>query len=360
MDKLVSVVVFYHSIEVKNLIKDIINNKYRRILYCDITTNQDEFIHFVEEKKHAYLFIYAFDAPQEAIDFNQLIMSLDKTKTIFDHKHLSLLICSREHRETAYFECIKGRFYSYETMKPIYDMNRMRLAIAHIAEILVNNIKLHQHEHDRRGLLKKLQGVSNELSHVETSIADEKSVQHVLLDDLINSIDNIYHHDTGSDEQPKSKTSKDSLSQVENFKSHNQKYFNEIGQKVRAAKPNFKKLPMVLVVDDQNVMLKIITTILKPKGFDVEVATNGAEALNKLQHCKPKLILLDIEMPVLNGIETLKAIAKLELPDSPPIIMLTSNSDKESFIECRELGAIDYIVKPTNAETLLKKVLAVI
>lgn len=360
MDNLMSVVVFYHSIEIKKVIQEILRNKYQSILYCDVNTNQEQFIAFMTDKSQPVLFIYAFEKTEEAIEFNDIFVELNKNKKIHSDKYLSLLICCREHREAAYFECSKGRFYSYETFRPVYDMNRIRLSITQMGDLLTSQDKVNSYQQDKKAVIKKLQSVSQQLHEVETSLTDEKGIQHNLLTELISEVDQLCKGDMTERAEVKVKVDK-IKPRVENFKAHNQKYFNEIGSKVRAAKPSFKKkMPLVLVVDDQNVMLKIITTILKPKGFDVEVATNGAEALNKLKNCQPELVLLDIDMPVMDGIQTLKAIKEINELSQVPIIMLTSNTDKESFIECRELGAIDYIVKPTNAETLLKKILAVI
>ncbi|WP_285162558.1 response regulator [Shewanella goraebulensis] len=361
MDNMISVVVFYQSIEIKKVVQEILRNKYQRILYCDIKTNQDQFIAFMEDKSKPTLFIYAFEEPKEAVEFNEIIVSLNNSKKILSDKYLSLLICCREHREAAYFECSKGRFYSYETYKPVYDMNRIRLSITQMCDLLTSQDKVHFYEEDKKAIINKLQYVSVQLHEVETSIVDEQGVQHSLLNELINEIDKLCNGDMSKESEKVQNHVAKIKPKVENFKAHNQNYFNEIGTKVRAAAPSYKKkMPLVLVVDDQNVMLKIITTILKPKGFDVEVAINGAAAINKLKSCKPELILLDIDMPVMNGIQTLKNMKSMEQLENVPIIMLTSITDKESFIECRQLGAIDYIVKPTNAETLLKKIFAVI
>ncbi|WP_299570737.1 response regulator [uncultured Shewanella sp.] len=240
-------------------------------------------------------------------------------------------------------------------------MNRIRLSITQMCDLLTSQDKVHFYEEDKKAIINKLQYVSVQLHEVETSIVDEQGVQHSLLNELINEIDKLCNGDMSKESEKVQNHVAKIKPKVENFKAHNQNYFNEIGTKVRAAAPSYKKkMPLVLVVDDQNVMLKIITTILKPKGFDVEVAINGAAAINKLKSCKPELILLDIDMPVMNGIQTLKNMKSMEQLENVPIIMLTSITDKESFIECRQLGAIDYIVKPTNAETLLKKIFAVI
>ena len=84
-----------------------------------------------------------------------------------------------------------------------------------------------------------------------------------------------------------------------------------MSKQVKSAKPATKAVePLVIVADDQKMMLKIISTILTPRGFRVETAVNGAEALMKAKALTPNAVLLDIDMPVLNGLDTLKEFKK--------------------------------------------------
>ncbi|NAW59905.1 response regulator, partial [Vibrio sp. V36_P2S2PM302] len=97
-------------------------------------------------------------------------------------------------------------------------------------------------------------------------------------------------------------------------------------------------------------------TILEPRGFKVELASNGVEALIKAKVMLPSVILLDIDMPIMDGLSTLQAIKKLDVIKDVPIIMLTSHADKEVIQSCIQHGASDYAVKPTTADLLLKKI----
>lgn len=103
----------------------------------------------------------------------------------------------------------------------------------------------------------------------------------------------------------------------------------------------------VMVVDDSAFLRKVIIDLLQSMP-DIEVAQqarNGKQALELLENEQPDLVLLDVEMPILNGIETLKAIkAKYDLP----VVMLSALSNKEVTIEALELGAADFVEKPTN------------
>lgn len=106
----------------------------------------------------------------------------------------------------------------------------------------------------------------------------------------------------------------------------------------------------VLIVDDSAFMRKIISDMMK-EFSDIEIvgtARSGKDALEIIPKLSPDIITLDVEMPGLNGIETLKEIKKMS---NIPVIMLSSNNKPEITIEALELGAIDFIEKPVNIST---------
>lgn len=104
----------------------------------------------------------------------------------------------------------------------------------------------------------------------------------------------------------------------------------------------------ILVVDDSAFMRKIVTDLLEkmPNIHVSNTARNGQQALKILSEQKqPDLVLLDVEMPILNGLETLKEIKRLY---DMPVIMLSALSNKDVTIEALTLGAADFVEKPTN------------
>lgn len=356
MDKSISIVVFYESTEVKSLIEEVLGSQLQQVFFSNIKKEQKEFVTFASKQHQSFLFIYAFDDPKFATELLQLLHKHDSLADVMKIPHISILFCSREYRKRAYSECINKRFFFYETIRPVYDMNRVRLLLNIASDSLVQKIQFRRVLAENEVMRSNLNEVSFHLEGIEGSIADEKGIQGALLDDLMGEVNK-------QDDELNEVSSQTSLIKqgLDEFKDYNQGYFNSLGEQVKTARPKIEKNePLVLVADDQKMMLKIISTILKPKGFQVETAVNGAEVLMKAKISKPQIILLDIDMPILNGIDTLKAFKKEDDLKDIPIIMLTSNSDKHSFMECLELGAIDYIVKPTNAEILLKKILAVI
>lgn len=110
-----------------------------------------------------------------------------------------------------------------------------------------------------------------------------------------------------------------------------------------------------MVVDDSAFMRKIISDMLSEiDGVEVVgVARNGKDALDLIEKHKPDIITLDVEMPILNGIETLKIIKR---DYNIPVIMLSSNKNPEITIEALELGALDFIKKPIDMKENLEEI----
>ena len=112
-----------------------------------------------------------------------------------------------------------------------------------------------------------------------------------------------------------------------------------------------KDAKKILIVDDDKDIVKIVTTMLEGKGWNVAAAYSGHEALESVNASKPDIILLDIMMPEMNGIEVLKRIKKIDA--GTRIIMITAFGDVESYLDSMELGAYEYINKPFETDELL-------
>lgn len=114
----------------------------------------------------------------------------------------------------------------------------------------------------------------------------------------------------------------------------------------------------VLVVDDEETVRKLLQRILEGAGYQVATAANGKEALYKVSLGETELVLLDIKMPEMSGIEVLSKLTT----ESPDIcaIMVTSVVETETAVEAMKLGAYDYILKPFDRDDVLQKVLGAI
>lgn len=113
----------------------------------------------------------------------------------------------------------------------------------------------------------------------------------------------------------------------------------------------------VLVVDDDEMNLKMAEFILK-KDTDLEVmlTDTGMKCIDILQNNKIDLILLDIQMPIMNGFKTLELIRKRDDMKDIPVIFLTASSDKDTVIRAGMMGVTDYIKKPFMPKDLVERV----
>ena len=117
----------------------------------------------------------------------------------------------------------------------------------------------------------------------------------------------------------------------------------------------------ILIVDDYKTMLRIIRNLLKQLGFNnVDEATDGSAALQKLRDKQFNLVISDWNMEPMSGLQLLKEVrADVKLKETP-FIMITAESKSENVIAAKEAGVSNYIVKPFNAATLKGKLSTVL
>ncbi|SDN95520.1 Response regulator receiver domain-containing protein [Desulfonauticus submarinus] len=110
----------------------------------------------------------------------------------------------------------------------------------------------------------------------------------------------------------------------------------------------------VLIVDDEQEFCNSLAERMKTRGLEVATASSGAEAIQKLKKDNFDTIILDLVMPGMDGIETLKKI-KQEMPEVQ-IILLTGQASVQKSVEAMKLGAFDFVEKPAEIKELLKKI----
>lgn len=112
----------------------------------------------------------------------------------------------------------------------------------------------------------------------------------------------------------------------------------------------------ILVVDDSPENIQMLVGVLKEKGYQLSIATNGLQALDVLGKIRPDLILLDVMMPEMDGFETCRRIKDSETLRDIPIIFLTAKTETPDIVKGFEVGAVDYVAKPFNVSELLARV----
>lgn len=116
-------------------------------------------------------------------------------------------------------------------------------------------------------------------------------------------------------------------------------------------------MPKILLVDDDIDLTELLAELLTLEGFEVYTVHNGQEALKELERQTYDLILLDVMMPILNGIETLKQVRQRYIV---PVLMLSARDDEIDRVLGLELGADDYLAKPFNDRELVARIKAIL
>lgn len=110
----------------------------------------------------------------------------------------------------------------------------------------------------------------------------------------------------------------------------------------------------ILYVDDEADLRELVENQLELEGFDVTTASDGMDAIDVLQKKSFDLVLLDVWMPRMNGVEVLQALSNLDL--HPRMIMLTGDDDVSILTRCASLGVSDYLTKPYNFHELIDSI----
>lgn len=113
---------------------------------------------------------------------------------------------------------------------------------------------------------------------------------------------------------------------------------------------------IILVVDDNPVNIGIIENILEKSGYSTISATSGAGCIEAVSEFDPDLVLLDIFMPQMSGIEVCRLLRKDSRKNDMPVIFVTANTDNEVLKEAFEAGGADYVCKPVNKIELLARI----
>ena len=119
---------------------------------------------------------------------------------------------------------------------------------------------------------------------------------------------------------------------------------------------NKPETPLVLVVDDDMLVREFFREELEAVGCSTVVAANGVQALERVAAQLPQLILLDINMPEMDGLEVLRRLKRNPVTKAIPILMITAAQDTNDVEAAFKLGAANYVLKPIQRDQFMKKV----
>jgi CheY-like chemotaxis protein len=112
-----------------------------------------------------------------------------------------------------------------------------------------------------------------------------------------------------------------------------------------------KPVQKILIVEDDFLLLELYETMLFGEGYEVHKASDGDEGLKQITKLRPDLVLLDLSMPSVSGFQVLEKLKQAD--DATPVIIISNTDEPAAIRKCRDLGAIEYIVKAqTNLEQI--------
>ena len=110
----------------------------------------------------------------------------------------------------------------------------------------------------------------------------------------------------------------------------------------------------ILLVDDEEEFVKTLSERIQMRGFDAGIALNGEQALDVLKKKMPHVMVLDLKMPGMGGLEVLRQVKK-RYPELP-VLILTGHGSERDEAEVRRIGAFDYLQKPVDIDTLIERI----
>jgi CheY-like chemotaxis protein len=114
--------------------------------------------------------------------------------------------------------------------------------------------------------------------------------------------------------------------------------------------------PVVLMVDDDDMQHRLLASVLSELNLDLVFAGGGAEALGVLRKRRPDLVLMDIELPDIGGVEVTRRMKSIAAFATIPVVMITGHSEKHLVVDSLKAGAADFVVKPFDRATVIAKV----
>jgi len=314
--------------------------------------------------------------------YNELYHS---SKQVASYAHRSILLCNKDELELAYQACKQEHFDDYVLFWPtIADDHQLSMAI-HRAQLSLENAKAYT---ANRELSKQSQGLNN----LDTKLEADLNVAHEHLGSMDQTAIKLQQNASTTLTKLLERLNQGDLNAIIDIKDANalkqllekfqqdliNQHLNALNQPLTHLKtwlqelrsqytPHFKSVrllkdaaqkipPTILVVDDDKFAQNLSKAALAEENYRVTLADSGYQALKLLSKQHPDLILMDINMPDLDGLETIRRIKELKQLTTIPIIMVTGNQAKADVINCLKAGASDYIVKPLSHGTLLDKI----
>jgi CheY-like chemotaxis protein len=281
------------------------------------------------ERYNPDVLILAFDTLDKAEQYNEGLYRLSQMPQPMTHR--SVILCGSEELSRAYDLCRREIFDDYVLFWPmVHDALRLAMSVVHAWRDL-QQLK-------NAATATELVRMARRVSELEGLLKSQFEIGRLKAEAACLSID----HDV----QPLKQWIDDA--QV--------KLAPHLAATAALCELVEHFQPVVLVVDDNAFERKLVERMMEEEFYELLFADSGAQALSVLRKRQPDLILMDLDMPDINGLDTLRMIKASPQFASIPVMMVTGQSGKDMVVDCRKAGAVDFVVKPLDRDLFLKKV----
>lgn len=284
--------------------------------------------------------VLAFDAIGKAHRYYLGLYRLSGSESL--HRHRTVLLCDKDELRNAYQLCVDGHIDDYVLFWPIpHDALRLPMSVIHAWRDLASK----QAEGPSPN---KLVGSARCLSNLPPLFDAQMALGTSHLEQISR---NLIPHD--GEHNP---NLAESVQAARQWASGFQRECTPYLDAARSLDDLIKDVrPTVIAVDDDRGQLEIIATLLKTEPLQLVFASSGVEVLHILRKVRPDVILLDLLMPDLSGLQVLQCLKGTPGLAHVPVIIMTEKSERSLVIKCRDAGASGILVKPFKREAIVSK-----
>lgn len=363
-----------------NLVRKLLGSEFEQV---HVSTNADSFVQDFEARKPEVL-VLAFNTLQKAEQYYLGLYRLSKLVHVTPHH--TVILCEKDDLRRVYELCRKKYFDDYVLFWPLtHDAPRLPMAVHHglrqlatsagstpsVADFAVQARRIAELEgrlaqYAAHGA-KHVDAASRSLRQVGDGIgaALDSFSQRVTDGELAAMIE---LRDPGAFQQEFARLKKEKIDpQLQSAA----EAVTPVGQWVGALRddlaPQLESIralrqladqirPLVLIVDDDEFQQRLLAKTLQGLKLDPIFAGSGSEAMGLLRKQRPNLVLMDIDLPDIDGVEVTRWIKSIDEFKQTPVVMITGHSEKRKVIDSLKAGAADFIVKPIDQSTFMAKV----
>ncbi len=284
------------------------------------------------------------------------------SSSIHSRPHRTVILCGKEEVKKAAELCIKQSFDDYVLFWPMnHDAPRLQMSVHHAlrqiaalqdagpsaAEFAAQAHRLSELE----GLLAQQMALGGQRIHVASRAIQQAE------EDIGAALDREGTGLKREQIQPPFRAVAESMQPLERWVDEMRQACAPHLESLRALSALAQRIPpTVLVVDDDELQHKLVARILEAQNCRLLFAASGADALRAMDKSRPDLILMDVQMPDMDGIEATRRLKLVPQFAAVPVIMITGKSAGNVVVDSLKAGAVDFVVKPFDRDTLIAKV----